>query len=184
MNILIFEGIAGSGKTTIEELLAGRLKNARIISENEALMPMINNRDADLARRHLENILDEINEESGATLIFDRFHLTHAFRTESGLADFSDIETRLVELGSTQIILLTVQPDAIRERIEETMKHREGGWTQGARGAETVDGKVAYYTNQQERLIALAKESTLPHLIIDTTDKAWIDYADQISARA
>jgi hypothetical protein len=184
MNIFIFEGIAGSGKTTLEQLLVRQIENAQIISEDETLMPIVDNRDPRKALRHLESIIQKVEGSPSEVVIIDRLHLTHAFRTDSDLESFSDIEAKLKTLGDAQIILLTNRQDAIRDRIEETIKYREGGWMQGARGAESIEEKTAYYTDQQERLVELADVTTLPCTVIDTTGKNWPSYIKQLEGRA
>ncbi|GEM_PF-4815264 len=50
-NILIFEGIASSGKTTLEKLMIERLPGAVLVSENDTLMPVIDNRDGKRASK-------------------------------------------------------------------------------------------------------------------------------------
>ena len=180
MKLIVFEGIASSGKTTIEKMLLEQLPSARIVSEEDTLMPLIDNNDKGIALRHLKNLIRGLKTESVEYLILDRFHFTHAFRTESRLMYFSDVESMLEELGDVLVVLLTIKEENIRERIEETIRHRKGGWNKGGRGASTIDEKVTYYTEQQNELLSLQKESRLSSIVIDTSDKHWDKYVEQI----
>lgn len=173
MNILIFEGIATSGKTTVEKRLLEKMADAKVIEETETLMPLIDNHDIGLARGHLNQLLDRIEGQNYQYVIFDRFHLTHAFRTKAEISDFADIEERLKSLGDVLVVLLMIDQRSIRSRIEETMEYRKGGWNQGSQGATTIEEKIDYYTRQQKTLRGLIAGSGLPHLEIDTTSKNW-----------
>lgn len=175
-NILIFEGIASSGKSTLEKLLAKRLPNSIIFSEGDTLMPMIENRDVDLAKEHLQSLLKTIRESPAQNVIVDRFHFTHAFRTQTELKEFADIESELQKLGNVAVIFLTIRPDQIKARIEETAQFREGAWKKGKQGS--IDEKAEYYKTQQEILKTFVASSHLPTIVLDTTDKDWEAYAE------
>ncbi|MEK7655641.1 MAG: hypothetical protein AAB386_03110 [Patescibacteria group bacterium] len=179
--ILILEGIASSGKTTLEKLLVARLNDSIILSENYTLMPIIDNRNIDIALAHLQKQIQTIVDSSAQNIIVDRFHLTHAFRTQSDLDAFSEIEDGLQKAGNVLIVLLTIDPERIRERVEETVLHRKDNWKKGAPG--NIAGKAAYYAKQQEVLLSLLPISRLPSITINTSDKSWTDYADAIQKK-
>ena len=179
MNIILFEGIASSGKTTIEQMLLKQLPSIEIISEDITLIPLFENHDVEVAKEHLQSILQTTKEQTCDILILDRFHLTHAFRTQSSVEPFAAIETELIKLGNPLLVLLTIDPAHIRERIEETIHHRAGGWTKAKQG--TLDERVCYYEDQQEELIAQFQQSSLPKIRIDTTEKNWDAIVQQIS---
>lgn len=181
-NIIIFEGIASAGKTTLEKLVAESLPDSVVISEDTTLMPVVDNADKNVAMAHLEKQLKTIKDLSAQNVIVDRFHLTHAFRTQSDLKVFSGIEQELQGMGNTLVVLLTISPKHIKERIEETALRRKDGWKKGALG--TLDEKVLYYKNQQEILLSLLPASRLRSVVIDTTKKVWKRYADMIVTRA
>lgn len=178
MKIIIFEGIASSGKTTIEKLLAQTLPNSKVLTEGETLMPLIENRDPEIAVNHLNQFLERFREEKAEYLIIDRFHFTHVFRTKSDFHIFSDFETNLQKVGDVLVVLLTVNPAYIKERIEETILYRKDNWKKGVQGS--AEEKSKYYTEQQGVLDALASSSRLPILKIDTTAKSWDKYMNQI----
>ena len=114
MKLIIFEGIASSGKTTLERMLVDRLPNSKIVTEGDTLMPLIENRDPAVAIDHLRKLLVEFQKETAEYLIIDRFHLTHAFRAHTSLKEFSVIEDGLCELGEVLIVLLTIDADSIK----------------------------------------------------------------------
>lgn len=181
MNILLFEGIASSGKTTIERVLANALPDSVLITEGDTLMPLIDNRDPQLAVEHVRQLLERFREVRAPYLLIDRLHFTHAFRTGADLTLFSEVEDELQKLGSVLVVLLTMHPSAIKERIQETILRRGDGWKKGAEGS--IDEKVAYYTEQQKTLTSLVSVSRLPTITIDTTQKTWDDYAKSVIHR-
>lgn len=178
MKLIILEGIASSGKTTLERLLAETLPNSKIVAESETLMPLINNRDHKLAIEYLEKVIELMQGESVDYLIIDRFHLTHAFRTNAPLKEFSSVEDGLRRLGDALVILLVVDPSVIKTRIQETMELRKEGWKKGVQGS--LEEKTKYYQGQQEHLKQLSRETSLPTITIDTTNKDWESYLRQV----
>ena len=178
MNIIILEGIAASGKTTIEKKLLETLPNSKLISEAETLMGFIDNRSQEIAIKHLNKLLDSFETEKVENLLIDRFHFTHAFRTGSSLNDFSSIEQRLNSTGKALLVLLTIDDNSIKARIEETIRYRRGGWKKGAKG--TIDEKVAYYTKQQQKLLEYKKITQLTTVTIDTSAKDWESCVESI----
>jgi len=95
--LIIFEGVASSGKTTLEDLLLEQTKDAELITEDATLMPLIDNTDIKVAKKHLKEVLDKINSMSVPIVLLDRFHLTHIFRTKSDLDTFQEIEEYLIK---------------------------------------------------------------------------------------
>lgn len=168
---IIFDGIASSGKTTLERMLHQRLEGSVIVSEGQTLMPLIENRESRKAVEHLSMVLDEIEKQPAKALIIDRFHLTHAFRTGASLPLFGEIEKRISEEYKPLIVLLHMKEDVISDRIKETAALRGTSWAKGKQGP--LEEKVAYYKDQQRSLVDLIKQSGLSTLIVDTTDKDW-----------
>lgn len=138
------------------------------IHEQETLAPLFDNRDWVIAERHLIKFLLQIKNSKSHFIIIDRFHLSHAFRTSGSLNEFRNIED---ELANAVIVLLTMEESVIQERIEETTKLRGASWAKGKKG--TIEERTAYYLGQQQKLKGLAKESRIPVIEIDTTDKDW-----------
>ncbi|MEI7512466.1 MAG: hypothetical protein WCK01_03335 [Candidatus Uhrbacteria bacterium] len=175
---IIFEGIASSGKTTLEQMLQEKLSDSMIISEEMTLMLLINNIDPQEAVKHLSVVLDEIEEQPARAFIIDRFHLTHAFRTSVDLSSFDEIEKRIIDKYKPLIALLQIHEDAISSRIEEASVLRGASWVKGKQGS--LEEKIVYYKNQQRELMKLIKQSNLPFVIIETSDKDWSRYIIEI----
>ncbi|MEK7650825.1 MAG: hypothetical protein AAB364_03090 [Patescibacteria group bacterium] len=174
--LFIFEGIASSGKTTLEKMLLDRLPNSTLIDETETLMPLIDNRDVTQSISYLNKILERIETLEQTNIILDRFHFTHAFRTHSTLTSFQEIERRLKK-HSTLVVLLTISEKQISERIKETIERRGDSWTKAKPG--TLEERVEYYQNQQIYLDNLCQQTILRHIKIDTSDKDWERYFDK-----
>lgn len=134
-------------------------------------MPLIENKDPQKAVAHLAAVLDEMEKQSADTFIVDRFHLTHAFRTGAPLSFFSGIEERIIKAFKPLIAVLHMNEEVIRERIEETALLRGSSWQKGKQGS--LEEKVEYYKNQQHILIELVKQSRLPSMTVNTSDKDW-----------
>lgn len=180
MRMIIFEGIASSGKTTLARLLKQHLVNAESVSENDTLMTIFDNRDPYIALDHLQGVFDRDVKNKSHVVIIDRFHLTHAFRTVQKLDFFEHLEDRLAEHGAF-LVLLTIRPEKIEERIIETTEIRKDGWTRRKKG--TIHERVEYYIHQQEQLRNAFLASKLPKIEIDTTDKEWKKYLSEIVLR-
>ncbi|MFH1620471.1 MAG: hypothetical protein ABIB04_00080 [Patescibacteria group bacterium] len=170
-SFIIFEGIASSGKTTLERMLQEKLEGSVIVSEGQTLMPLIENKEPQKAVEHLSTVLDEIEKQSTKAFIVDRFHLTHAFRTSASLSLFGEIEKRINEEHKPLIVMLQMNEKVISDRIKETAALRGTSWAKGKQGS--LEEKVAYYKDQQRKLVELIKQSNLPVVIVDTSDKDW-----------
>ena len=171
--IIILEGIATSGKTTLKEKLALYFidtgHKTEIVSEDETLMPILHNTEKIASLKLLNEVLKKTLETEADIIIFDRLYFTHLFRTKSSLADFSSIENLLSQHQSLTV-LLTIEKTAIKERIFKAMQHRDTEWTEFVKKKGTDDEIVKYYQDQQDKLLELTKESKLPSLILDMTD--------------
>lgn len=176
--IVIFEGIASSGKTTLERVLNDRIKDSILITEGKTLMPIFEEKDSRVAADRLLSVLDEMDGEVADTVIIDRLHLTQAFRTRSPVSCFQSIEQRLLATAHPFLVLLSIQEEAILARIKETDVYRAGTWIKKKQG--TYEERTEYYKEQQSTLKREVKESLLPVLVLDTTDKDWDRCLDQI----
>lgn len=171
-SLLIFEGIASSGKTTLERLMHESWADSAIVSEGRTLMPLIDNREVGAARLHLEAVLKEIQQSTVPNLIIDRFHFTHAFRTKTDLLAFEDLEARLRRLDrKVAVIFLFMDESIIWERIKESEHIRGAAWSR--RKAGTDEERALYYREQQRTLLELMRQSSLPVCAVNTTDKNW-----------
>src|SRR3990167_7124032 len=96
MKILILEGIATSGKTSVKNKLADAFVekgiNFSIIEEDETLMPILHNTDKQVGIDLLKKVIDNALKAEKDFIIFDRLFFTHIFRTKSSIEDFREIE--------------------------------------------------------------------------------------------
>lgn len=94
MKIVIVEGIATSGKTSIinelEKLFINNAVDYSILKEELVLIPLLKNTNPQIALRHLTQLLQCVR--STEILIIERFHFTHILRTHSNIRDFSELE--------------------------------------------------------------------------------------------
>jgi thymidylate kinase len=170
--IIILEGIATSGKTTLKDKLVSYFTEnnhkVSVIGEDETLMPILHSTEKSVAIELLSKVIKKVVSDDSEVIIFDRLYFTHLFRTHSNTQDFSDIINLLSECN-VLIVLLTVEKTSIGNRIFQTMKLRGSGWTEYVKKKGTDEEIIDYYVNQQEKLIELVQESQLQTLTFDTT---------------
>jgi len=172
MKIIILEGIATSGKTTIKNLLEKYLQEQNqsyfIIDEEETLMPFLHNTDKDIAKQHLMKTILKYFKQKTDYLIFDRLYFTHLHRTNSEIKDFKEIEN-LIKNKKGKIIFLKIQEKSISKRIFDTMKIRDKKWGEYVKSKGNKKEIVKYYVNQQKKLLKHLKATSLDFEIFDTT---------------
>ena len=170
MKILILEGIATSGKTTIKNKLEKYFDkkglNYLVIEEDETLMPILHNTNKRISITHLKKVIKKALAQKRDILIFDRLYFTHIFRTKSSMKDFKSIENLLKK--SSLLIFLQIDKKKISERIFDAMKQRPK-WADYVHKKGNKKEIINYYTNQQELLLKLLKKSSIKHLIYNST---------------
>lgn len=173
-HIIILEGIATSGKTSVknelEKILAQRGVSFTFIGEEETLMPLLHNTDVHIANNHVVKLLNKYLTLNTDVLIFDRLYLTHMWRTRASLSDFME-STALLSQHATQICFLEIPGRKLEERIALARSHRDEAWnayvsTKGKTQREIL----AYYAGQQKELLELLQRVSIPHTIFDTGD--------------
>lgn len=173
MQIIILEGIASSGKTTIKNHLLSefgkRKLGYKVIDEKKTLMPILKNTAKTLSLKFLSNLLKKELNQDTAILIFDRLFFTHIFRTASKLPDFKHIENILLKYD-TLLVLLIIQEEKIAERIFRAMQHRGKKWKTFVKEKGNDKEIIEYYKKQQQFLLKLTKQSSIPHITEDSTD--------------
>jgi thymidylate kinase len=186
--IVILEGISMTGKTEVgfelERMCYQKDFKARFILEHDTLMGLLDNTDIETAKKRLMEELQENLLRDVDVLIFDRFHLTHMFRTgphKNAMKEvFAEIET-LLKKHATQICLLEFPLDQLDERFVQTKEQRDEGWynylTRKHRSCEEVK---KYYTEQHQTLRELLKGSSLTTSIHDTGSKNFREVAQTI----
>jgi len=173
MKIIILEGIASSGKTTVKNYLLSEFKknniSFKVVEEEKTLMPILENTDKIISLKFLTNILKEVLNKDKDIIIFDRLFFTHIFRTTSDLIDFKSIEDMLLKYD-VLLVLLMVQEGKIAKRIFGAMSHRGEGWRKFVKRKGSNKEIIEYYKNQQQFLLNLTSQSSIPHSIEDSTD--------------
>jgi thymidylate kinase len=179
MKILIFEGIATSGKTTVISLLSQQLKNNhfsyKLITEEESLLRENTNNFAET----LSAIIIEVEAKSLDVILFDRFYLSHAFRNHLTAKEIVNIESRLAK-HDTKIVFLTIEPSKILSRIENSMELRGTVWSKHVCAKGNLAEIEHYYCDQQSKLANAVQGSSLPSLIFDTTHNGYKKISDRI----
>lgn len=177
--LIILEGIATSGKTTVLKNLEKNLKYSYVVrsfTEQETLMTILDNHEFAVASKHLDNLLIEFQKTSADIIITDRYHFTHAFRTDKNLDSISKLEESIIKDFKAHIFLLTIQEDKISERVQDARSRRKE-WS-GKVG--TLEEKTKYYIEQQQKLRELAKQSKIPVTEINTTSMNWSEIENEI----
>ncbi len=182
MKIIILEGIATSGKTSvIKELsktLAKQKASFSVISEVETLLPLLDNKDKRKSIDFLKPILKKAGDKEQDFIIFDRLFFTHIFRTNCAIEDFFEIENSI--RTNAILILLKIYEAKIPERINLARKHRDKDWNDYAdkKGSESEVNN--YYIDQQRFLLKLTQNSSLNCKIYDTSNMNFSDIAADI----
>ncbi len=171
MKILILEGIATSGKTTLmnrlEKYLNKKQLSYYIIKEKETLMPILYNTNKDVSLAYLKKVIKKGLNQKKDILIFERLYFTHIFRTNSKIKDFKEIENLFKE--STLLVFLKINQYKIKERVFKTAKERQKGWMIHIRKKGSDKEIVDYYIDQQKKLSNLLKDSSIKHVIYNTS---------------
>ncbi|MBI2588925.1 hypothetical protein HYW35_01820 [Candidatus Saccharibacteria bacterium] len=171
MKILIFEGIATSGKSTVisglKEVLPGL--NIEVVGESETHIPIMKEK-ADKHIAFFESLINKLIANKPDLLIFDRLYLTQAFRAKCSINDYAEIE-KLLSKYSPVTIFLKVDESAIASRISKAAEHRRSDYF-ASRG-ESSEEIAQYYIDQQRNQLKLLEQSKLPCKIINTTEHSY-----------
>ena len=176
MSILIFEGIATSGKSTIINELAKDLSakmTVMVAEETETHIPVMEKRNESHIGFYIDLINGYLNKRADV-VIFDRLYLTQAFRANIGLKEYEQVEKLLLP-HSSLTIFLKVDEDSIAERVSKATEHRDSKWGEYVKTrGESVEEIAKYYIEQQRCQLQLLNKSIIPHTIFNTTNH---DYA-------
>jgi replication-associated recombination protein RarA len=177
MVVIILEGIATTGKSTLTRILSRlALKkgvNLGIVGEDKTLLPVLGQK-LKLRNRvaHVRRIVDSIRlmKPTPSILIVDRLMLTHAVIGKTSLRPYVRIEKALRSV-SASIVLLTIPKQKIRSRVTWALKHRDSKWKKHALAKGSIASIVKYYRAQQSQLLRLADHATLPVHVVDTGNR-------------
>ena len=172
MKIIILEGIATSGKTTIKNDIIKYFNKHNytysIVEEDETLMSILDNVDENIAKNHLKKIINVYFTKEKDYLIFDRLYFTHIHRTNSNITHFKEIEDLIINKKG-KVIFLKINEIEIEKRIFNAMKHRSEKWNKYVLSKGNKEEIIQYYINQQKNLLNYLEKSNVNSMIIDTT---------------
>lgn len=173
MNILIFEGIATSGKSTVINGLRDAVDGVvRVAGEPETHIPIM----YQTSQLHVDFFVDLIHrltKEQPDLLIFDRLYLTQAFRAHAVLSKYARVE-ELLKQYATRTIFLKVRDEAIAERVAKAAEHRDASWKEYIQSKGGSPREIAqYYITQQRSQLKLLETSILPYSVFDTTGHSY-----------
>jgi thymidylate kinase len=182
MRILIFEGIATSGKSTLMLALSANptIANKTVVFEEKGTHIPIMKQTSDLHLDFYRELINRAISQSRGIVIFDRLYLTQAFRAKASLDDYSEIEEMLLPY-SPITIFLKVDESVLMDRITKAMEHRDPKWAKYLNGKGETPKEIArYYIDQQNSQLNLLKQSKIPYKIFETTDHNYKDIKDRI----
>jgi len=133
----------------------------------------------------------ESHEDLALAFLLERFHLSHAvWFNEYRFAAYRSVDEVLRFLGA-KLVVCVVEESALPGRIAATRRERDELWNDylderiARRTAAMTDNEVdtriaAYYAKQQKEVVAMARHSLLPTLVLDTTRSEWQMYTEQV----
>lgn len=184
MKLLIIEGIATSGKSTVIDKLKQALDSTQIelYSESDTHIPIMD-KPSELHVSFFKSLISKSLATGTELVIFDRLYLTQAFRADATIDDYKSIEDSLLQYN-TLTVFLKVDEDVIAERVRLATLHREESWgeyvkTKGDTFTEIAD----YYINQQRRQLELLKKSKVEYTVFNTTNHGYDQIVQDIMAK-
>lgn len=170
--IIILEGIATSGKSTVIKYLSQLLGKSNltftIVGEDITLMPILNNIEKSVSLDLLKRAINNVIQEGKDLIIFDRLFFTHIFRTDSESSEFREIEDMIQPLAL--LVFLKIDEDQIPARIKYARHHRDKAWDDYISTKGSDEEIYRYYINQQRGLENLLNKTSLKHKVYNTTN--------------
>jgi thymidylate kinase len=181
MRLLILEGIATSGKSTVIGSITEKMQGltVRIAGEPETHIPIMKQTDESHIE-FFEKLIERLISGKPDLIIFDRLYLTQAFRAGISLKQYSNLENTLASLD-TLTVFLKVDEDAIAQRIAKAAEHRDPSWGEYIKTkGDDIDGIAGYYITQQRNQMKLLKTSSLPYIVCNTSNHNYSEVTRQI----
>jgi thymidylate kinase len=170
--IIILEGIATSGKSTVIKYLSQLLGKSNltftIVGEDITLMPILNNTEKVVSLNLLKRAINNAIQEGKDLIIFDRLFFTHIFKTSSEYSDFREIEEMIQ--NSALLVFLKIDEEQIPARIEYARQHRDKAWDEYISTKGSDEEAYDYYINQQRILENLLSKTNLKYQVYNTTN--------------
>jgi thymidylate kinase len=182
MKIIILEGIATSGKTSIikyiSEFFGQNNYSFTVIGEDKTLMPILHNQDKQVSIELLKLVINQALAEDREFIVFDRLFFTHIFRTDSKYSEFREIEQIIKDY--TILAFLKIDEDQIPTRIEYARHHRDKSWNEYISKKGNDEEIYQYYINQQRTLEKLLPQTELSYKIYNTTNLQFEEIAHDL----
>lgn len=181
MKILIIEGIATSGKSSLIKKLTEILgeKKLLILGEPATHIPIMDKTD-ELHIEFFKSLVNDAVQSDADLVIFDRLHYTQAYRAKANVVEYSEIDDLLAK-HDVLVAYLQVDESAIAERVRLAAEHRDKEWgdyvqTKG----KTFDEIAEYYITQQRSQLNLLSQTKLATQVFNTTQHNYQVIAEQI----
>lgn len=177
--IIIIEGVAGSGKDTLQQLLKAQFKNKAVYdySEEDLLFTWKLARVKGIAKLRLELLnyftdfmSETMKEEPQGIFLLNRFHLSnymaHVSKDKSLQPQYELIVNKLKKLP-VHILLLQLSGEEIDRRSSHM--ERPKSWKKYQKAMVKKEGfinRVERYLNEQKLMLDEAKKDSIPYSII------------------
>ena len=184
MHVLIIEGIATSGKSTIIELLQTKLSNKRIkvYGEPDTHIPIMK-QPTELHLDFFKALVNTALSSQPDIIVFDRLYLTQAFRAKADISKYEDIENVLLQ-HQTLTAFLKVNEKTIAKRVQAAAEHREQSWGEYIKTKGNTSEEIAqYYIEQQRSQIKLLARSKIKNEVFNTTEHEYEKITSEIVSR-
>ncbi len=178
--VVIIEGIAGAGKTTLHNILKDHFKGKKIyiFTEEELLMswkhvfiPNLLSLRIKFLNNVLDYIKDKLKKEKDSIFILDRFHITmKIFFLGHNNALYNEYEKLLSRIKELPVCVLI--PQLKDSQIKERSVHKERGyqWDEYLKlklKYEVYDDLEKMYIDEQKQVLKIAKEQKIPFSITE-----------------
>ncbi len=181
MKILILEGIATSGKSSLVEKISALLGKDKLVvlGEPDTHIPIMKKTD-ELHIEFFKSLVTDAIKQDASLIIFDWLHFTQAYRANADIARYSEVED-LLAAQQTLVAYLEVDEDAIAERVRLAVEHRDKEWGSYVQAKGKSFNKVAeYYTKRQRSQLRLLAQSKLTTRVFNTTHHNYEAIATEI----
>jgi thymidylate kinase len=181
MRILILEGVATSGKSTIIQKLQDDLTQTviRVYGEPDTHIPIMQ-KPHDLHIEFFEDLVQRAVDSDANLVIFDRLYLTQVYRAGAAVTDYEVVE-KMLSKQNTLIAYLKVNENSLAERVKLATQHREETWGEYVKTkGDTFEDIAHYYITQQRNLLELLNKSKIPSRVFDSTNHNYDEITQEI----
>ena len=186
MKLINFEGIATTGKSTVETELEKICEREgysfKLYHEDDTVIPLMGEKTVSSSVAHLKKIIEQIKMDTTDVVVLDRFFLTHLKRTKGGLDEYAHFLEQFTALHPT-IIFLHIAEGAIKPRLEDAVARRHQRFADFINERGGVDTNVTKYIEEQRYLLNLLPTIGIPFTTFETSDMQFTKIAQDIFDR-